>query len=55
MSFHDPKLGTIKGIQKGATTQFFGIQYASLAHGFAVAELKEDYGGEIDATKFGCV
>jgi hypothetical protein len=51
MSLQDPKLGTVTGVKKWATTQFLGVQYATLAHGFAVAELKEDYGGKIDATK----
>ena len=49
----DATLGTARGVQKGATDQFLGIKYASLEHGFAVPQLKEEYGGEIDATKNG--
>ena len=54
MLLQHPHLGAIQGQEKGQTSQFLGIQYASLAHGFAVAELKETYhDGKIDATKSG--
>ncbi|KAF4435186.1 Para-nitrobenzyl esterase [Fusarium acutatum] len=49
------QLGDIQGFRLDGqgVVQYLGIQYATLAHRFAGAELKTDYGGKIDATRRG--
>ncbi|KAF5585051.1 para-nitrobenzyl esterase [Fusarium pseudoanthophilum] len=49
------QLGDIQGLRLAdqGVVQYLGIQYATLAHRFAGAELKTDYGGKIDATRRG--
>ncbi|KAF5707176.1 para-nitrobenzyl esterase [Fusarium mundagurra] len=49
------QLGDIQGrkLADQGVVQYLGIQYATLAHRFAGAELKTDYGGKIDATRRG--
>ncbi|KAF2281350.1 carboxylesteras-like protein [Westerdykella ornata] len=49
-----PELGQLKGISVAGTTQFRGLQYASLKNRFAPPELVTTYGaGPTDATKYG--
>ncbi|KAF5646487.1 para-nitrobenzyl esterase [Fusarium tjaetaba] len=49
------QLGDIQGLKldNQGVVQYLGIQYATLAHRFAGAELKTDDGGKIDATRRG--
>lgn len=50
-----PELGTLKGIQGEQVVQFLGIPYATIRDRFAPAVSIQEYGPEIDATKYGSV
>ncbi|KAK0386865.1 hypothetical protein NLU13_5178 [Sarocladium strictum] len=50
-----PRLGEVLGAphESEEVVQYLGIQYATLGHRFASAEVKTEYGGKVDATSWG--
>lgn len=52
-----PRLGEVLGAphESEEVVQYLGIQYATLGHRFASAEVKTEYGGKVDATSWGYV
>jgi len=54
-SIQHPRLGEVRGLLEDGVKQFRGIKFANLKDRFASPEIKEDYGGKIDATRHGFV